>query len=223
MRGKFISYLRVSTKAQGDSGLGLEGQRAAVTRFLNGGSWELVQEVVEIETGKRNDRPKLAEALRLCRIYNATLLVAKLDRLARNVFFISSLMESGVKFMAVDMPAATDMTIHILASVAQGEAQAISDRTRVALAAAKARGTKLGGLRANSAHIHVRGNAASVMARSARAAKRAADLLPVIEQAKADGAISLQDIANVLNTRGIPTARGGQWSPVQVMRVMQHA
>lgn len=222
MKGKFISYLRVSTKQQGDSGLGLEGQRAAVTRFLNGGSWELVQELVEIESGKRNDRPKLAEALRLCRIYNATLLVAKLDRLARNVFFISSLMESGVKFVAVDMPAATDMTIHILASVAQGEAKAISDRTRTALQAARARGTKLGGLRSNSARIHVRGNAASAKARTARAAKRAADLLPVIEQAKADGAVSLQDIANALNGRGIPTARGGEWSPVQVMRVMQH-
>jgi DNA invertase Pin-like site-specific DNA recombinase len=221
--GRFISYLRVSTKEQGDSGLGLEGQRASVTRFLNGGSWELVQEVVEVESGKRNDRPKLAEALRLCRIYNAKLLIAKLDRLSRNVLFISSLMESGVKFIAVDMPEATDMTIHILASVAQGEAKAISDRTRAALAAARERGTRLGGLRDNSASIHVQGNAQSVKVRAARAVKRASDLLPVIEQAKADGALTLREIAAVLNKRGIPTPRGGQWGAVQVQRVLDRA
>lgn len=209
---------------QGDSGLGLEGQRAAVTHFLNGGRWELVQEVVEIESGKRNDRPKLAEALRLCRIYNAKLLIAKLDRLSRNVFFISSLMESGVKFVAVDMPEATDMTIHILASVAQGEAKAISDRTRTALAAAKARGTQLGGQRSNSASIHVQGNAQSVRVRRARAVKRAHDLLPAIEQARADGAITLREIAAFLNTKGIPTPREtGQWSAIQVQRILARA
>lgn len=221
---RFISYLRVSTKGQGESGLGLEGQRAAVTRFLNGGSWDLVQEVVEVESGKKNDRPKLAEALRLCRIYNATLLVAKLDRLARNVYFISSLMESCVKFVAVDMPQATDMTIHILASVAQGEAKAISDRTRTALAAAKARGTQLGGLRENSASIHQLGNPQSVKIRQARAVKRANDLLPVIEQAKAEGAVTLRKIAAFLNAKNIPTPREtGDWSAVQVSRILARA
>ncbi len=222
--GRFISYLRVSTKGQGESGLGLEGQRESVTRFLNGGKWELVQEVVEVESGERNDRPKLAEALRLCRFYNATLLVAKLDRLARNVFFISSLMESGVRFVAVDMPEATDMTIHILASVAQGEAKAISDRTRTALAAAKARGTVLGGLRDNSASIHQLGNPQSVKVRKERAAKRAHDLLPAIEQAKAEGAATLREIAAFLNAKNIPTPREtGEWSAVQVQRILQRA
>ena len=221
--GRFVSYLRVSTKEQGQSGLGLEAQRAAVTRFLNGGSWELVQEIVEIESGKRNDRPKLTEALRLCRIYNAKLVIAKLDRLSRNVHFISSLMESGVKFVACDMPEATDLTIHILASVAQGEAKAISDRTRAALQAAKARGQQLGGLRSNSASIHALGNAESVKVCRAKAQKRAADLLPVIEQAKADGAESLREIASVLNQRGIPTARGGAWSASHVLRILRRA
>jgi DNA invertase Pin-like site-specific DNA recombinase len=220
-KGRFIAYYRVSTKGQAESGLGLEAQRTAVTRFLNGGEWELVEEVTEIESGKRNDRPKLAEALRLCRIYNAELIIAKLDRLSRNVYFISALMESGVKFVAADMPQATDMTIHILASVAQGEAKAISERTRVALAAAKARGQQLGGLRSNSATIHIKGNAQSIQVRQERASKKANDLLPVIEQAKASGASSLREIAAVLNKRKIHTSRGGKWSAVQVQRILQ--
>lgn len=221
--GKFIAYYRVSTKMQGDSGLGLECQKAAVTRFLNGGCWELVQEVTEIESGKRNDRPKLAEALRLCRIYNAKLLIAKLDRLARNVFFISGLMESGVKFVAVDMPEATDMVVHVLAAVAQGEAKAISDRTKAALAAARERGTQLGGLRSNSATIHVLGNAQSANVRAAKASKRAHDLLPAIEQARAEGAVTRRDIAAFLNEKGIDTPRGGQWSAPQVSRILEKA
>src|SRR5271168_1613901 len=143
--GKFISYLRVSTARQGASGLGLEAQREAVRNYLNGGRWTLVQEVVEVESGKRNDRPAIAEALRLCRLHRATLIIAKLDRLARNVHFISSLMESGVEFVAVDFPQANRLTVHILAAVAEHEAKAISERTKVALAAAKARGVRLGG------------------------------------------------------------------------------
>lgn len=219
--GRFIAYYRVSTKGQGESGLGLDAQRTAVTHYLNGGDWELVEEVTEIESGKRNDRPKLAEALRLCRVYDAYLIIAKLDRLSRNVNFISALMESGVKFVAADMPQATDMTIHILASVAQGEAKAISDRTRVALAAAKARGQQLGGFRSNSARIHIKGNAQSIRVRQERARKRANDLLPHIEQAKASGATSLREIAAVLNKRKVPTPRKtGEWSAVQVQRIL---
>lgn len=222
--GKFIAYYRVSTKGQGESGLGLDGQKAAVMQYLNGGRWSLVQEVEEIESGKRNDRPKLAEALRLCRIYNAKLLIAKLDRLARNVHFISSLMESGVRFVAVDMPEATDMTIHILASVAQGEAKAISDRTRTALAAAKKRGTVLGGLRRNSAKIHKLGNVKSAKVRQERALKRANDLLPAIDQARVEGAVTLRDIAAFLNEKGISTPREtGVWSAAQVKRVLDRA
>src|SRR5246127_2728092 len=111
--GKFVSYLRVSTSRQGISGLGLEAQRAAVAGYLNGGEWTLVQEVVEVESGKHNDRPALAGALRLCRKHRATLIIAKLDRLARNVHFISGLMESGVEFVAVDMPQANRFVVHI--------------------------------------------------------------------------------------------------------------
>src|SRR6185437_987490 len=145
--GKFISYLRVSTARQGMSGLGLEAQREAVSSYLNGGHWQLIQEIVEVESGKRNDRPKIAEALRLCRLHNATLVIAKLDRLARNVHFISSLMESGVDFVACDFPQANRLTVHILAAVAEHEAGMISARTKAALAAAKSRGVKLGGQR----------------------------------------------------------------------------
>jgi DNA invertase Pin-like site-specific DNA recombinase len=148
-QGKFVAYYRVSTAKQGRSGLGLEAQQEAVRAYLNGGSWQLVAEVVEVESGKRNDRSKLAEALRLCRLHGATLIIAKLDRLARNVAFISNLMESGVEFTAVDFPQANRLTVHILAAVAEHEAKAISTRTKDALAAAKARGVRLGGDRGN--------------------------------------------------------------------------
>src|SRR6185437_11588396 len=111
--GRFVSYLRVSTERQGASGLGLEAQRAAVAAHLNGGRWELLQEFVEVESGKRKDRPQLAQALRLCRQKKAMLVIAKLDRLARNVYFISGLMESGVEFVACDMPDANKFVLHI--------------------------------------------------------------------------------------------------------------
>jgi DNA invertase Pin-like site-specific DNA recombinase len=152
-QGKFVSYLRVSTARQGRSGLGLEAQREAVSVFLNGGRWKLVENVIEVESGKKNDRPELARALRLCRMKQATLLVAKLDRLARNVAFISALMESGVDFTAVDFPTANRLTVHVLAAVAEHEAAMISARTKAALAAAKRRGVKLGGHRGNSQRI----------------------------------------------------------------------
>ncbi len=144
--GKFVSYLRVSTARQGISGLGLEAQRASVTGYLNGGDWTLVREVLEVESGKRNDRPALADALKLCRKHKATLVIAKLDRLARNVAFISNLMESGAEFVAVDMPQANRFVVHIMAAVAEQEAEAISKRTKAALQAAKERGKKLGGV-----------------------------------------------------------------------------
>src|SRR5829696_4003827 len=143
-RGRFISYLRVLTDRQGRSGLGVEVQRKAVEDYLNGGSWTLVAEFVEVESGKRNDRPKLQEALRMCRLHGAKLVIAKMDRLARNVALISNLMESGADFVAVDFPQANRLTVHILAAVAEHEAEAISTRIKEALAAAKARGKKLG-------------------------------------------------------------------------------
>jgi DNA invertase Pin-like site-specific DNA recombinase len=224
--GKFVSYLRVSTARQGASGLGLEAQREAVTSYLNGGSWQLVQELIEVESGKSKDRPRLIEALRLCRIYNATLLVAKLDRLARNVAFVSTLMEAGVKFVAVDLPQANELTVHIMAAMAEYEAKAISARTKAALAAAKARGVKLGGLRgpANEfAALSKKGSAAGAAVRTAKATKRSDDLLPVIEHIRQEGAASLRAIASELNTLGIPTPRGGEWSAVQVQRTLKSA
>jgi DNA invertase Pin-like site-specific DNA recombinase len=220
-QGKFVAYYRVSTAKQGRSGLGLEAQQEAVRSYLNGGNWQLVAEVVEVESGKRNDRPKLAEALRLCRLHGATLIIAKLDRLARNVAFISNLMESGVEFTAVDFPQANRLTVHILAAVAEHEAKAISTRTRDALAAAKARGKRLGGDRGNLPAVAKEGAKASVVARIAKANNRASDLLPIIEELKAAGPVSLRQIAAGLNAKGIRTVRGSAWSAVQVQRVME--
>ena len=142
--GKFIAYFRVSTDRQGKSGLGLEAQREAVMTYLNGGRWSLVDEFTEVESGKHSDRPELAKALAACKKRKAKLVIAKLDRLSRNLAFIAALMESGVEFVAVDMPHATKLTIHILAAVAEHEREMISERTKAALAAAKKRGQRLG-------------------------------------------------------------------------------
>jgi DNA invertase Pin-like site-specific DNA recombinase len=216
--GKFVAYYRVSTQRQGRSGLGLEAQQTAVRDYLNGGDWRLVTEVTEVESGKGSDRPKLAEALKLCRLHGATLIIAKLDRLARNVAFISNLMESGVEFHAVDFPQANRLTVHILAAVAEHEAKVISERTRAALAAAKRRGVKLGGDRGAVVTKAMRRAAAEAVAKRVKA--RAADLAPTIAELQAAGATSLRDIAAGLNERSIPTARGGQWTAVQVSRVL---
>ncbi len=228
--GKFVSYLRVSTQKQGTSGLGLEAQREAVANYLNGGRWKLVEEVVEVESGKRSDRPELARALSLCRAHRATLLVAKLDRLARNVAFISALMEAGVAFQAVDLPNANNLTVHIMAAMAEYEAKAISERTKVALAAAKARGTKLGAhsWKQDGRHWEVKtvaskGNEESSKVRGLNADKFASDIKNFIWEATKQCELSLRQIAAFLNERGITTPRGGQWSAVQVQRVMDRA
>jgi DNA invertase Pin-like site-specific DNA recombinase len=221
--GRFVSYLRVSTQRQGRSGLGLEAQRVSVTGFLNGGNWTLVQEVVEVESGRNNERPQLARALALCRLHRAKLLVAKLDRLGRNVAFVSALMESNVKFVAVDCPEANELTVHILAAMAEYEAKAISARTKAALQAAKARGTKLGGLRWDVTRVAARGRKASIQARQGQAARFRADILPVIEDKRRKGAATLQQIADALNADETPTARGCLWSAVQVQRILKYA
>ena len=171
------------------------------------------EKVTEVESGKRSDRPKLAEALKACRLQGAKLIIAKLDRLARNVAFISNLMESKVEFEAVDFPQANRLTIHIMAAIAEHEAKMISDRTRAALAAAKARGKRLGGFRGRA------GTAADCakarQAKSLAAKSRAADLAPVIEDIRTAGANSLRSIAKELNERGI-SAHGGVGQPAQV-------
>src|ERR671927_1374969 len=143
-QGRYVSYLRVSTDRQGRSGLGLEAQRKAVEDFLNGGRWDLIAEFVEVESGKRDDRPKLADALALCRLHNATLVIAKLDRLSRDAHFLLGLQKAGVRFVAADMPEANELVVGIMAVVAQAERKMISARTKAALAAAKARGKRLG-------------------------------------------------------------------------------
>lgn len=219
--GRHIAYYRVSTARQGKSGLGLDAQREAVREYLNGGRWKLVEEVTEIESGKRNDRPELARALAACRLHNATLIIAKLDRLARNVAFIANLMDSGVDFVAVDMPQANRFTIHVLAAMAEHEAVAISTRTKVALARAKARGTKLGGDRGNLPRVAMAGAKASVVARQARAAARARDLEGVIADLRRHGQTSLRELAAALNEREIPAPRGGTWQAAQVARALR--
>lgn len=222
--GSFIAYYRVSTERQGKSGLGLEAQQEAVRSHLNGGDWKLIAEVVEVESGKRNDRPKLAEALRLCRLHKATLVIAKLDRLARNVAFVSNLMESGVDFVAVDFPQANRLTVHILAAVAEHEAAAISARTKAALAACKARGVALGrpyvaGADTFAGKSEV-GRKTSVAVRSAAAVAFAEDVAPIAIELKEAG-LSLNAIAAKLSERNIPTARGKMgWTATAVRRVL---
>lgn len=222
-RGKFVSYVRVSTQRQGASGLGLEGQRKAVADYLNGGAWELVGEFTEVESGKRNDRPQLAAALAACRKHKATLVIAKLDRLARNVAFIANLMESNVEFVAVDMPTANRLTMHILAAVAEHEREMISTRTRAALEAAKARGRRLGWSiesRRDEQRQAARKGAAK---RHEQAIAFARAMLPKIESARAAGAHTLAKIAERLTKDGIETARGGAWYPTTVANVLAMA
>ncbi|CAO3350662.1 recombinase family protein [Azospirillum melinis] len=214
--GQFIAYYRVSTEKQGRSGLGLDAQKQAVLQYLNGGA--LIGEFVEVESGKRNDRPELAKALTACRLQGATLIVAKLDRLSRSVSFISALMESAVEFVACDMPTANRFTIHILAAVAEHERQMISARTRVALAAAKQRGKRLGNSNLQApAGVHAIGTAAI----KEKADRDAADRVEIIRAIQAEGIHqSMNAIAGELNRRGITTPRGGRWQATTVSRVL---
>lgn len=220
--GKFVSYLRVSSAKQGRSGLGLEAQRKAVAEYLNGGAWELSGEFVEVESGKLDGRPQLEAALAMCELTGATLVVAKLDRLSRNVAFLAALQDSGARFVAADMPEANELTIHIMAAVAQAERKAISKRTKEALAAAKARGTKLGGNRGNLDDLR-KGPAASAIVRSRASADRAAKVRRQIEVLQSVGVITLRAISDRLNAAGITTPRGGAWGPSQVKRVLDAA
>ena len=184
----FIAYFRVSTDRQGKSGLGLEAQQQAVKAFLRGRG-ELIESFTEIESGRKNDPPELAAALDACRKHRAVLLIAKLDRLAHNVFFISGLMESGVEFLAVDMPEANRLTIHILAAVAEHEREMISQRTEAALQAARARGTKLGNPDPK------KGAATRAQVLREKADRFAANVLPVIRGLQSQGITSYKALA----------------------------
>lgn len=207
----FVSYFRVSTSKQGASGLGLEAQRAAVLAHTRG--VEIVAEFFEVESGKRADRPQLAAAIAYAKRHKAVLVIAKLDRLARDVHFISGLMRSTVEFVACDMPVANKLTIHIMAAMAEHEAEMISARTKQALAAAKARGTVLGGVRHDLETARA--------AQTVNAQQRKANVLPIVESIQAAGVTTLVGIAGALNARGIKTARGGEWSATQVSRIIK--
>jgi DNA invertase Pin-like site-specific DNA recombinase len=210
-QGSFVAYYRVSTDRQGRSGLGLEAQQTAVQDYLNGGDWELIGAFTETESGRKDARPALDQALALCRKRKAKLVIAKLDRLSRNLAFIARLMDAGVEFIAVDNPHANKLTIHILAAVAQHEREMIAERTKVALQAAKARGTRLGR----------HGAETLAPAYRAQAVERAQALAPVVSEIRAAGASSLREIAAGLNARSILTPRGGQWSAMQVKRMLE--
>lgn len=218
-QGKFVSYLRVSTDRQGKSGLGLEAQREAVMGYLNGGKWQLVGEFVEVESGRKDERPELAKALEAARKAKATLVIAKLDRLSRRVSFISAVMDSGVDFIAVDQPHATRLTLHILAAVAEHEREMISARTKAALAAAKRRGRKLGWSIPSRRKEQAKAAARGAAANAGKADAYAANVLPIIRSIRDAGTISLASIAEALNGRGIKTARGGRWYATTVRNV----
>jgi DNA invertase Pin-like site-specific DNA recombinase len=217
--GEFVSYLRVSTARQGQSGLGLEAQRKAVVDYLNGGNWRLVGEYVEVESGANDERPKLKEALARSRLHNATLVIAKLDRLSRDAHFLLGLQKAGVRFVAADMPEANEMIVGIMAVVAQAERKMASARTKAALEAAKARGVKLGGDRGNLPAVAAQGRLAGLAVRQKAAQQRLADIAPIVADLRAHGAASLRQIATGLNDRGIPAPLGGQWSAAQVRRL----
>lgn len=214
MQGRFVAYYRVSTKRQGDSGLGLDAQRQAVKSYLSDGRWELLAEYTDVESGADDGRPELARAIDHAKRAKATLVIAKLDRLSRKVSFVASLMDSGVRFVAVDNPSANELTINILAAVAQEERRLISQRTKAALAAAKKRGVKLGNPRLAGAR------AAAAEVRQAGADHFAANVAPVIGQLRAVGCTSLRSIATALNARGIRTRRGAEWTAAAVSRVI---
>jgi DNA invertase Pin-like site-specific DNA recombinase len=226
--GKYVAYYRVSTGKQKRSGLGLDAQEEAVRNYLKGGKWKLVGKFTEAESGKRSDRPALAQALAQCRLHNATLVVAKLDRLARNTQFLLTVVKesgsAGVVFC--DLPSIPEgptgkFLLTQMASVAELEAGLISQRTKAALQAAKARGRLLGCRNNKIAKYAKRGAKVSAAVRSDKAARRVQDVLPSIEEIKADGARSLREIAAALNERNIPAARGGKWAAVQVQRMMK--
>lgn len=209
MEGKFVAYYRVSTAQQGKSGLGLEAQQSAVKAYLNGGSWELLAEYTEVESGKRKNRPQLIAALALCKKHKATLVIAKLDRLARNLHFISGLMESKINFVAVDMPTANRLTVHILAAVAEEEARAISTRTKAALASAKDRGIRLG---VNGAKLSVQNHQAAV--------NRAESLKGTVRDLQASGFRTVRSLVCELNRRGITTPQNCKWHVATVQRLL---
>lgn len=218
---KAVAYYRVSTDKQGRSGLGLEAQHVAVEALCQARAWQLIAPPFEeTESGKRNDRPELLKAIERCRQTGATLVIAKLDRLSRNAAFLLTLRDSGVKFIAADMPDANDLTIGIMALVAQQEREAISARTKAALAVAKARGTRLGNPNGAAALEGRRGFQAGGDAARRRADQHAQLLKPVLDRLQAEGCTSLNAISRRLNEEGMCTPRGGRWHAASVRNLL---
>ena len=213
--GKLVPYYRVSTRKQGESGLGLEAQQSCVINYARTGSHEIIVSYQEIETGKRSDRPELAKAIAYSKRAKATLVIAKLDRLARNVHFLSGLMESRVDFVCCDNPNANRLTLHILAAVAEDEARRISERTKAALAAYRARGGKLG----TPANLTPDAGRKGSETTRAKARIAYAALLPELRAWRASG-LSYRQIAALLNGAGQVTRTGVAWNHNQVKRVL---
>jgi len=207
---RFVAYYRVSTDRQGRSGLGLEAQREAVRSYVAQRAGDVLDEFTEVETGKRSDRPELAAALSACRQQKATLVIAKLDRLARNMAFVANLMEGRVDFVAADMPSADRFMIHIFAALAEEEGRRISQRTKAALAAAKARGVHLG-------------RAGTILARRNREAAqaRADDLAATVSAIRGEGARTYREIARELNARGVSTPMRKRWHAGSAQRLCE--
>jgi DNA invertase Pin-like site-specific DNA recombinase len=217
-----VLYIRVSTSQQGRSGLGIEAQRETLARFAEAEGFEVLREFVEVETGKGSDaldrRPQLSAALAAARKAKCHVAVAKLDRLSRDVHFISGLMVHRVPFLVAELgPDVDPFVLHLFAALAEKERSLIATRTRQALKAAKARGVTLG----NPKLAEARGNA--VEAVRAAADRHAANVLPIIREAQKAGATTLREIADVLNARGVSTARGGQWHATSVRNMMARA
>ena len=215
---RYVAYFRVSTPRQGASGLGLQAQQQAVQNFLSQHGGKLLASFTEVRTGKNESRPQLAEALRLCRLSNAILLIAKLDRLSRNAAFLLTLQNSSTRFVACDTPDMNEATIGILAVIAETERKAIAERTRVALAAARARGVRLG----NPALLPGNRHKALVASQAAasKAAHRAHELSEIIAEARRGGCTSLRSVATYLNDLGIATPRGSKWHASGVRNVL---
>lgn len=233
---KAVAYFRVSTAAQGRSGLGLEAQKAAVAELARQRDWRVLAEFTEVESGKRNDRPELAKALHHAKVTGAVLVIAKLDRLSRNAAFLLTLRDSGVRFVAADLPDACDLTVGVLAVIAQAEREAISQRTKAALGSVKAK------LAAGAPHVSrrtgrpvarlgnprgaeplrraARGNAAAVMAAKTNADAHARDLAPVVERLRSEGCTSLASLAAGLNAAGVRTPRDGTWHASSVRNLL---
>ena len=221
MNGKFVSYLRVSTKQQGQSGLGLEAQKSAIMQFLNGGDWVLVDEFIEVESGKNhNNRPELQKAIHLAKLTGAKLLISKLDRLSRNASFLLSLKDSNIDFVCCDNPNANSLTIGILALVAQDEAERISQRTKAALAEAKLKKTKLGNPN-GAEHLKHLGNNEAVAAIKEKAWVKAESLREIFEKLIVE-CTTLRGMAKKLNDMNILTPRGENiWHPQTVSRCLK--